>query len=198
MKLKFKLSDIVHIRSGMIVPKTANNDENQLTEAFVRMIGTSDYDEDLNLRTDLEANVLFKAAIEKNFLKDGEVLFNSKGRRFFAALFNNEYPYTIASASFLVLTIKDSKIRPDFLVWYLNHPETLKFFDFKITTQVMPSITKQELGDLEIIIPQLEIQSQITAVDALKKTQMIIQKELIVLQENYINALTYKRLKNEQ
>ncbi len=197
MNKKFKLSDIVNIRSGMVVPKTVNNDEKQLTDAYVRMVGTSDYDDDGNLRNDLEANVLIKPAIEKNFLQYNEVLFNAKGRRFFAALFRNEYSFTIASASFLVLTIQNDHILPDFLVWYLNHPETLKVFNSKITTQNIPSITKQELGELEIIIPNFETQNKIVKLDFLKKEQIMIQKELITLKANLINTVTYKKLKNE-
>lgn len=194
MNKKFKLSDVVNIRSGMVVPKTVNNDERQLPDAYVRMVGTSDYD-DGNLRSDLEANVLIKPAIEKNFLQYNEVLFNAKGRRFFAALFRNEYSFTIASASFLVLTIQNDHILPEFLVWYLNHPETLKVFASKMTTQNIPSITKQELGELEIIIPNLEIQKQIVKLDFLKREQIVIQKELTVLKENLINTATYKKLK---
>ena len=62
----------------------------------------------------------------------------------------------------------------------------------------MPSITKQELGDLEIIIPSFEMQKQIVALDLLKKKHIKLQKELITVEENYINAITYKKLKNEQ
>ncbi|WP_106915236.1 restriction endonuclease subunit S [Chryseobacterium aurantiacum] len=198
MNKKFKLSDIVNIRSGMVVPKTVNNDEDQLTDAYVRMIGTSDYSDDGVLRKDLEANVLIKPAIEKNFLQENEILFNSKGRRFFAARFQNEYSYTIASASFLVLTIASPEVLPEFLVWYLNHPDTLKIFDSKMNTQVMPSITKQELGELDIIIPNFATQKQIIHLDSLKKEQIVLQKRLIVLKENFINTVTYKKLKNEQ
>ncbi|MEG1235977.1 MAG: restriction endonuclease subunit S [Flavobacterium sp.] len=198
MKESCKLIDIVSIRSGMVVAKTANNDETLLTDAFVKMIGTSDFDEDGNLRNDLEANVLYKPSIEKNFLQKGEIVFNAKGRRFFAFLVAEEYQSTIASASFLILTIEDKEIFPEYLVWYLNHPETLKVFDSKMATQVMPSITKQEFGELEIIIPTFEVQRQIVRLDLLKKKQITIQKELIILEENYINAVTYKKLKNEQ
>lgn len=198
MNKEFKLSDLVRIRSGMVVPKTVNNDEDQLTDAFVRMIGTSDYDDDGVLRKGLQANVLIKPAIEKNFLQKNEILFNSKGRRFFAALFQNEYSYTIASASFLVLNIKSNEVLPEFLVWYLNHPDTLKIFNSKIDTQAMPSITKQELGELDIIIPNFATQKQIIHLDSLKKEQIAIQKRLIVLKENFINTVTYKKLKNEQ
>lgn len=197
MNKVFKLQDIVKLRSGMVVSKTANNDEKLLTEAFVRMIGTSDFDENDNLVNNIEPNVLYKSSIEKNYLQFGEILFNAKGRRFFAYLFTNEYENTIASASFLVLTLTKNSVVPDFLVWFLNHPETLKVFNSKMSTQVMPSISKQELSELEIIIPSIEIQEQIVALDNLKKRQIKIQKELISLEENYINALTYKKIKNE-
>lgn len=197
MNKVFKLQDIVKLRSGMVVSKTANNDEKLLTEAFVRMVGTSDFDENDNLVNNIEPNVLYKSSIEKNYLQFGEILFNAKGRRFFAYLFTNEYENTIASASFLVLTLTKNSVVPDFLVWFLNHPETLKVFNSKMSTQVMPSISKQELSELEIIIPSIEIQEQIVALDNLKKRQIKIQKELISLEENYINALTYKKIKNE-
>lgn len=53
----------------MVVSKTANSNENLLTDAFVRMIGTSDFDEDLVLRDNLEPNVFYKESIEKTIYK---------------------------------------------------------------------------------------------------------------------------------
>lgn len=191
-----KLKDLVHIRSGMVVTKTANNDENLLTDAFVRMIGTSDFDDNLNLRADLEPNVLFKENIAKNFLQENEILFNAKGKRFFASLFKRQYENTIASAVFLVLRLETDVVIPEYLVWYLNHPETLKIYKSKQTTQVMPAITKQELGDLDIIIPEYKTQNSIVEIDQLKRDRIRVQKELIQLHENYINAITYKKIKN--
>lgn len=191
-----KLKELVLIRSGMVVPKTANNDENLLTDAFVRMIGTSDFDDDLNLRTDLEPNVLYKDSIFKNYLQYNEIIFNAKGKRFFASLFKNQYENTIASAVFLVLTLNTDVVMPEYLVWYLNHPETLKIYKSKQTTQVMPAITKQELEDLDIIIPDKATQTRIVEIDQLKRDRISVQKELIQLHENYINAITYKKIKN--
>jgi len=191
-----KLKDLVRIRSGMVVSKTSNKDERLLTDAFVRMIGTSDFDEDLNLRNDLEPNVLYKDSISRNFLQSNEILFNAKGNRFFAYLFQNEYENAIASAVFLVLTIVDENINPTYLTWYLNHPETLKIFNSKKTSQTIPSITKQELGELEIIIPKLSTQEKIVQLDQLKKQRTQILKQLAASQEAYINALTFKTIRN--
>lgn len=191
-----KLEEIVAIRSGMVVPKTSNKDERLLPDAFVRMIGTSDFDEDLNLRKDLEPNVLYKEIIEKNYLKENEILFNAKGNRFFAYLFRNDYEYAIASAVFLILTVVEKGILPEYLVWYLNHPETLKIFESKKTSQSVPAITKQELSQLEVSIPDLETQKKIVELDILKKKKIHIQRKLITLEEAYINALTFKTIRN--
>jgi restriction endonuclease S subunit len=195
MNYHFKLKDVVKIRSGMVVAKTSNNDERLLTDAFVRMIGTSDFDEDLNLRNDLEPNVLYKESISRNFLQTNEILFNAKGNRFFAYLFQGEYENTIASAVFLVLTLIDDKINPAYLTWYLNHPETLKIFNSKKTSQTIPSVTKQELGELEIPIPDLSTQEKIVQIDQLKRQRTQIKKKLIASQEALIDTLTYKTIK---
>lgn len=75
-------------------------------------------------------------------------------------------------------------------------PETLKIFKSKQTTQVMPAITKQELEDLEIIIPDFETQNKIIEIDQLKRERIRVQRELTQLHEDYINAITYKKIKN--
>lgn len=196
MTKSIKLKELVNIRSGMVVSKTANSNEDLLTDAFVRMIGTSDFDEDFVLRDNLEPNVFYKESIEKNYLQENEILFNAKGKRFFAALFTNQYENIIASAVFLILTLRSDVISHQYLVWFLNHPETLKIFNSKQSTQVMPAITKQELGDLEILVPDIETQNKIVEVDQLKQQRIRTEKELIRLHENYINAITYKQIKN--
>lgn len=196
MTKSIKLKELVNIRSGMVVSKTANSNEDLLTDAFVRMIGTSDFDEDLVLRDNLEPNVFYKESIEKNYLQENEILFNAKGKRFFAALFTNQYENIIASAVFLILTLRSDVISHQYLVWFLNHPETLKIFNSKQSTQVMPAITKQELGDLEILVPDIDTQNKIVEIDQLKQQRIRAEKELIRLHENYINAITYKQIKN--
>ncbi len=196
MTKSIKLKELVNIRSGMVVSKTANSNKDLLTDAFVRMIGTSDFDEDLVLRDNLEPNVFYKENIEKNYLQENEILFNAKGKRFFAALFTNQYENIIASAVFLILTLRSDVVSHQYLVWFLNHPETLKIFNSKQSTQVMPAITKQELGDLEILVPDIETQNKIVQIDQLKQQRIRTEKELIRLHENYINAITYKQIKN--
>ena len=194
-----KLKEIVNIRSGVVIPKTVNNDIERLTNTFVTLINTSDFTEDLKLRNDLVPNAVFKPSLEKNYIKKNEILFNAKGRRFFAARFNEEYNYTVASSTFLILSPTDELynnilINLDYIVWYLNHPLTLRKFEVKMSSQTMPAVTKQELEELEIKIPSLDEQENIIQVDRLMKKEIGLLKELIQVKEDYINNLTYNKI----
>lgn len=191
----YKISDIVRIRSGMVVSKTTNNNEEKLTNTFVRLLVTSDFDDDGNLLKEIQPNAIYKPVFEKNFLKAGEILFNAKGRRFFAMVFNEEFPHCIAGSTFLVLTITSNEVIPNYLLWYLNHEQTLKVFNAKIYTQTLPSVSLKELADLQITVPDLETQNNIVLLDQLKNKKLKIRKQLIELENQYINTLTYKKIK---
>lgn len=41
----YRISDIAKIRSGMVVTKTTNRNEEKLTNTFVRLLVTSDFDD---------------------------------------------------------------------------------------------------------------------------------------------------------
>ena len=109
--------------------------------------------------------------------------------------FKEEFPHCIAGSTFLVLTITSDEILPNYLLWYLNHEETLKVFNAKIYTQTLPSISIKELADLEITVPDLETQNNIVHLDQLKNKKLKIRKQLIELENQYINTLTYKKIK---
>ena len=162
MQKIYKINDVAKIRSGMVVTKTTNRNEEKLTNTFVRLLTTSDFDDDGNLHREIQPNAIYKPIFEKNYLKAGEILFNAKG---------------------------------NYLLWYLNHEETLKVFNAKMYTQTLPSISIKELADLEIAIPDLETQNNIVHLDQLKNKKLKIRKQLIELENQYINTLTYKKIK---
>ena len=62
-------------------------------------------------------------------------------------------------------------------------------------TQTLPSVSIKELADLEIAIPDLETQNNIVHLDQLKNKKLKIRKQLIELENQYINTLTYKKIK---
>jgi hypothetical protein len=57
------------------------------------------------------------------------------------------------------------------------------------------TLSIKELADLEIAIPDLETQNNIVHLDQLKNKKLKIRKQLIELENQYINTLTYKKIK---
>lgn len=179
------------------MPRTSNKDEEQLTNTFVRMISASDFDDDLVLNSNLKPNVTYKEGLERNYLEKGMILFNAKGRSFFAGLFSGEYENSIAGTTFLVLTVNTEMVLPEYLAWFLNHPQTLRQFEHKKSTRRMPSINIKELSQIEVIIPSLEMQRNIVQLKELSKKKIDLHQELITLEKEYIQAITYKKIINE-
>lgn len=194
----FTLADVAEIRSGVVLPKTANENVQKLTNTFVTMLMTSDFDEDLNLYKKLKPNAMYKPNIEKSYLVAGDVLFNAKGRRFFAVVYKGQYEKTVAGSSFHILKVKSNLLTPEYLAWFLNHPETLKTFEIKILNQSMPMVTKKELEEITILLPDLETQQKIVDICELNSRKTKIQQELIKLNNKFINAITFQKIKNEQ
>ncbi|WP_372472777.1 restriction endonuclease subunit S [Capnocytophaga sp. ARDL2] len=194
MSKKVKISEVVNIRSGMIVPRTTNSDLNELTEVFVYLLNTTDFDTQGNLAKDLQPNALYKPVFEKNYLQKGDLLFNAKGRRFFAVQFKGEYPHCIASSVFLVLTVLSDDVLPEYVLWYLNHPKVLKMFESKMFTQTMPAISLKDFSTLEISIPPLEVQQKIVALDTLKNKKIQLMQQLLELETLYYDAKMFEML----
>ena len=56
----YKINNVAKIRSGMVVAKTTNRNEEKLTNTFVRLLVTSDFDEDGNLHKEIQPNAIYK------------------------------------------------------------------------------------------------------------------------------------------
>ena len=70
MQKIYKINDVAKIRSGMVVTKTTNRNEEKLTNTFVRLLTTSDFDDDGNLQKKIQPNAIYKLFFEETYPKD--------------------------------------------------------------------------------------------------------------------------------
>ncbi len=129
----------------------------------------------------------------ENLLEDGDVLFVSKGFRFFASAYKSEMGPAIASSIFFILKPQKEKIIPEYLVAVLNSPKSILHFQQSGAGSSIPSIRKNELADFVITIPPLEKQRQVVELQKMHlldielTTKLIEQKQL--LHQTLINQL---------
>ncbi|WP_159468838.1 restriction endonuclease subunit S [Dyadobacter sp. 3J3] len=127
----------------------------------------------------------------KHLLRNGDILFAAKGTKNFAALYNSENGLAVASTSFFVIRLTNSirdKILPEFLVWFINNPPSLKLLkDQAIGTSIV-SISKSVLGELEISVPSLAIQKAILKIAELRNRERKIKSEIENLKEKQVQT----------
>ena len=169
-------------------------------------LGSEFYDEDsgfflLNLR-DFNENLDYAGNAvginlpenkEKYVLKKNDVLFSTR-LKFNAFDVPEDADATfVASNSFVILQPDTRLITPEYLRWILNHPETQKMLAYLSQAQSrMPFISIKKLQELEIPVPNLDKQKEITKIHQLQQKEKKLYQNLILKKETYIQSFLLK------
>jgi restriction endonuclease S subunit len=184
--LKIKIQDIASIQTGLFAKPSGIGE--------LVYLQSKHFDEYGQLHSVLHPDLVAEGISEKHLLKDGDVLFAAKGTKNFATVFENHNEPSVASTSFFVLRPTDNKILPEYLSWFLNHPETQILIKDKARGTAIPSIRKTVLEDLEISIPSIEKQRTVIQLSALVRKEnelrmSILQQRKQLIQQQIINAI---------
>ncbi len=153
------------------------------------------FDEYGQLHTVLHPDLPAKDVPEKHLLKDGDVLFAAKGTKNFAAVFEHHNEPAVASTSFFVIRMNDSKVLPAYLAWFLNNPGTQQLLKGQAIGTSIPSISKQVLEDLEIPVPAIETQNAILQITKLRNKEKALKQQIETLRENQIQQQIINAIK---
>lgn len=184
---RIAISKVTQLQSGVYL-KTADlktADENQKTF----LIGLKDFDEDLSF---LGGSVIVDRdeVREKHIIEKNDVLFSTRLKFNAFRLPQTEDVY-VASNSFIIVKPNLDKVLPNYLVWYLNHPDTQKQLALMAQrSSRMPYISLKKITGLEINLPQLLDQKRIIEMDKLFKIEKSITRQLLAKKEElYQNIL---------
>lgn len=142
----------------------------------------------------IHPNLVLDKQTERHLLREGDILFAAKGAKNFATIVTNKMGACVASSTFLVIRIKAEQrksILPEFMVWFLNHPNTLSFLKSKAIGSGVPSISKRVLDETEIVTPDLNIQHNIIIIDNLRKREKHLKNKIEELRQMQIQKLLF-------
>ncbi|MBM3402994.1 MAG: hypothetical protein FJY21_11955 [Bacteroidetes bacterium] len=178
MNLKTLIKNITNIQTGLFA-KPAGIGE-------LVYLQSKHFDEFGQLHSVLHPDLLAEGISEKHLLKNGDVLFAAKGTKNFAAVFENHNEPSVASTSFFVIRPTDNKVLPQFLAWFLNNHTTQTLLKGQAIGTSIPSISKQVLENLEITVPNIEIQKVILKITELRDKEKSLKQKIEVLREKRI------------
>jgi restriction endonuclease S subunit len=185
--LKTLIKDITNIQTGLFA-KPASIGE-------LVYLQSKHFDEYGQLHSVLHPDLVAEGISEKHLLKDGDVLFAAKGTKNFAAVFENHNEPSVASTSFFVIRPADKKMLPQYLAWFLNNHTTQTLLKGQAIGTSIPSISKQVLENLEITVPNIEIQKAILQITKLRNKEKSLKQKIETLREKQIQQIIINRIK---
>lgn len=152
------------------------------------------FDEHGHLRDNIRPNLVLDNKTQRHLLNEGDILFSAKGTKNFAVIIKPKMGACVASSTFLVLRLKEELkqiVLPEFLVWFLNHPNSLAYLKAHAIGTGLPSISKKTLEGLEIILPSVNTQHNIIIIDSLRKKEKTLKHQIEDLREKQVQQLLH-------
>jgi restriction endonuclease S subunit len=131
---------------------------------------------------------------QNHYLNPGDVLLAAKGSKNFATMFRGHFS-AVASTTFLVSRLRRADILPEYLVWYLNNPETQARLKHNAIGSSIVSISKSTLADLEITIPPLDVQRRILEIARLSTTEHNLRLKIADLRRLQVEQQIHNAIK---
>lgn len=133
--------------------------------------------------------------LENYLLRKGDILFAGKGTTYLCKIFNWDFP-AVPSTTLYSIRLNTDIISPEYLCWYLNHPQVIATIKKSQVGTSSPLIHKPTLENLEIIIPDQETQRLIVALSALQKREKEILEAIAEKRMQLTNQILINELKD--
>jgi restriction endonuclease S subunit len=173
--LKKALGNIASISTGVFAKPVADGE--------IVYLQVRHFDENGSLTSELHPDLMANDVSEKHLLKPGDVLFAAKGSKNFASVYEEQYPKSVASTSFFVIRLLESKVLPEYFAWFMNSPKTQLFLKSSAIGSSIASISKAVLEKLEISVPNIQTQRVILEITRLRSQEKEIRQKIESLQE---------------
>lgn len=135
----------------------------------VSVVQMKDIDERGLLCLDDAMRVSLPEPKARHWLREGDILFRSRGRSNKAALVAAQLPKTVLAAPLLL--IRPTGVDSRYLLWFLNCPRAQEQLAGMARGTAVQMISAGSLRSLEVLLPALDRQRQIAEADYLVRTE---------------------------
>lgn len=132
--------------------------------------------------------------IERYLLKEGDVLFLTRGNNHPATFITEEYTDFVAAGQFMVITMKSDECLPEYLCWYLNSPEAEYYFAREARGTAVKIIAKSTVRNLPVPLPDTESQKNIVKLGKLSLKEEALMHALKEKRKQLIYAQCKSKL----
>ena len=162
------VEEVCTIQSGY----TARGRLQPATPGGLLAIQLGDFSQDGHIAPDRLTRVDFDGKPEKFLVGPGDVLFRSRGEKNIAVALDDRFiELAVAVLPIFILRPRTDVIQPEYLAWAINQASSQRYFDRIASTTTIRMLPRSSLEMLEIQVPSLELQRQVTALDTLAECE---------------------------
>lgn len=187
-----KIKEISAIRSGYTFRKGIE----EVPDGQIQVVQIKDISENGKL----SINDLIRTNLPEMrgdyFINKGDVLFVSRGAKKQAIAIKTELENTIVGYQFFILTPKNTVIS-EYLAYFLNQKSAQRYIEEHSAGSNVTIITKEFFGNLEVIVPPLEIQEKIVKISELAGKETELLNSIKEKREKLVEALLQKIIQSE-
>jgi restriction endonuclease S subunit len=191
----FSLGDITDVRSGH--PFRGSIDES--TEGNAMVVQMKDVDFECGVNWTGAIRTFLVGRKQPDWLKAGDVLFVSKGVRFYAVCIDEPPSPAVCNPHFFHLQVAPhAPLLPAFLAWQINQPPFQRQLQQAAEGSSQLSIRRPVLESLTLSVPSLADQHRIVALSELARQERRALHQLIRNREQQLQALAEELAQSAQ
>lgn len=134
------------------------------------------------------AHIEYAPKLANYILRKGDLLFAGKGTTYLCQIFNFDM-LAVPSTTLYSIRLRSDIVSPEYLCWYMNHPNIVALIKTAQVGTGTPMIHKTTLENLEIIIPNKDTQEKIVALSNLQKREVEIIRQIADKRTQMTNQL---------
>jgi hypothetical protein len=128
-----------------------------------------------------------------DILAAGEVVFQTRGVSYRAAIVPQDAPPMVAAGSLFILRSDAARVTADYLAFFLNLPATQAVLRQLATGSTIPNLRRSAVEQLALPLPSLSDQHKLVALSRLVRQQADIEARLNALRMQELNLLAAAR-----
>ncbi len=178
------LSSIATIRSGTTLRgRDATRPDPKGNYRFIRIGDIADHGE--IERADFPRISPNESISDEQILRQGDILFPSRGTRTTAATYSLDLENPIVGAQFFVIRTKKEAL-PEYVAWYLRSEPSRQYFEQRRKGTYVQLIQRADVAELEIPLPPMNVQHAIAELAKLQHQETTLVMQIADLKEQLL------------
>jgi hypothetical protein len=182
---KKSLGEIASVRTAVIFRDASPR---EVENGNVCALAIKDLQHDWPLDVHILPRISIPDELLKHCLEPGEVVIPSRGA-FYQARYFDGMSRSVFPIGQLNIITPGSQIEPAYLAWYLNRDEIQGKIHSSVTGTNIKALNKREVLSLEIDLPPIEIQRQISGLQSLWAEIRQKYRRLVSIEEHRVSVI---------